>query len=67
MPFLPLCGGFAVCVRVFRKGRYRGFLGMVTAFNIVYNTVINFIGRLNCRMLGIGNQRSQARDAKPER
>ena len=40
---------------------------MVTAFNIVYNTVINFIGRLNCRMLGVGNQRSQARDAKPER
>jgi hypothetical protein len=34
----------AVCVRVFRKRRYRGFLGMVTGFNIVYNTVINFIG-----------------------
>src|ERR1700722_20849750 len=32
----------AVCVRVFRLRRYRVFFWMVTAFNIVYNTVVNF-------------------------
>jgi hypothetical protein len=60
----------AVCVRVFRLWRYRDFFKMVTAFNIVYNTVINFTARSNCRTLDLrksGARRPQAKDLKPGR
>jgi hypothetical protein len=43
---------------------------MVTAFNIVYNTVINFTARSNCRTLDLrksGARRPQAKDLNPER
>jgi hypothetical protein len=41
MPFSPVCGHDAGCVRVFLTETSRVF-EMVTAFKIVYNTVINF-------------------------
>jgi hypothetical protein len=40
---------------------------MVTAFNIVYNTVINFIGGRNAAGSIFVNPRLRVRDAKPER
>jgi hypothetical protein len=43
---------------------------MVTAFNIVYNTVINFTARSNGRTLDLrkcGARRPQAQDLNPGR